>query len=285
MAEPDRTALLCDFDGTLAPIVEDPASARPLEGVPELLARLARRFGVVAVVSGRPAAFLADRLTLPVGDGTVGHDSSGHDRMGGDATTPAPGPLRLVGLYGMESVGPDGRVRPDGRVAPWLAMVAEVADRLGDGVPDGVLVEVKGPAVTVHWRRAPDAADWAAARVAEESARTGLIPHPGRRSVELRPPLDIDKGTVVELLAEGCSAACFLGDDLGDLPAFAALGRLAATDGLATVGVAVQDAETAPEVAAAADLMVEGPAGAMAVLAWLDTASTGDGTGRSPVPG
>ena len=78
----------------------------------------------------------------------------------------------------------------------------------------------------------------------------------------------------MEQLAAGCSAACFLGDDIGDLPAFAALGRLAAADGLATVGVAVQDAETAPEVAAAADLIVEGPAGAMAVLAWLAAASS-----------
>jgi len=260
VADPGRTALLCDFDGTLAPIVEDPAAALPLVGVPPLLARLTRSFATVAVVSGRPAAFLADRLVLPV-DG----DGGGDDRR----------PLRLVGLYGMESLDRDGIVRPDERVAPWLDVVAEAAGRLRHGAPDGVLVEVKGPAVTVHWRRAPDAGGWATARVAGESERTGLVPHPGRLSVELRPPLAIDKGTVVEQLTAGCSAACFLGDDLGDLPAFAALGRLAATEAMTTVGVAVQDAETAPEVAAVADLVVDGPAGAMAVLAWLDAAAGG----------
>jgi trehalose 6-phosphate phosphatase len=262
VVDPGRTALLCDFDGTLAPIVEDPASARPLGIVPALLAGLARRFATMAVVSGRPATFLADRLILPVG---------GDDGGGG------PAPLRLVGLYGLESVDRDGNVRPDERVAPWLAVVAEAADRLRDGAPAGVLVEVKGSAVTVHWRRAPDAGGWATARVAEESDRTGLVPHPGRLSVELRPPLAIDKGTVVEQLTSGCSAACFLGDDLGDLPAFAALGRLAAMGAMTTVGVAVQDAETAPEVAAAADLVVDGPEGAVAVLAWLDAAGGATG--------
>jgi trehalose 6-phosphate phosphatase len=174
----------------------------------------------------------------------------------------------------MESADAHGRVRPDGRVQPWIAVVGEAVDPLRDGAPDGVLVEAKAAAVTVHWRGVPDAVDWVALRVAEESARTGLVPHPGRLSVELRPPLDIDKGTIVEQLTEGCSAACFLGDDLGDLPAFAALARLAVTRGLDTVGVAVQDAEAAPEVAAVADLTVQGPEGAMAVLTWLDHSST-----------
>jgi trehalose 6-phosphate phosphatase len=252
-ADPSRTALLCDFDGTLAPIVEEPSSARPLDGAPELLGRLARRFATVAVVSGRPAAFLADRMAAGTGTG-----------------------VELIGLYGMESVGPDGTVRPDGRVAPWLPVVAETAARLSDGAPDGVLVEVKGPAVAVHWRRAPGAGGWAVARTTEEAARSGLEAHPGRLSVELRPPLAIDKGTVVRRLTEGCAAACFLGDDIGDLPAFAELARRAAEDGVTVVGVAVRDAETAPEVADAADLSVDGPEGALAVLGWLDATSAAD---------
>jgi trehalose 6-phosphate phosphatase len=248
--DPARTAVLCDFDGTLAPIVQEPSAARPLAGTPALLARLAGRFGTVAVVSGRPAAFLADQMAVGTGGGR--------------------GPrVELVGLYGMESVGPDGVVRPDERVAPWLAVVSDTAARLREGVPDGVRVEAKGPAVAVHWRQAPGAGPWATARTAEEAARSGLEAHPGRMSVELRPPLAIDKGTVVLGLTEGRAAACFLGDDLGDLPAFAALARRRTEDGLAAVGVAVRDAETAPEVAAAADLTVDGPEGAVAVLEWL----------------
>ena len=75
-------------------------------------------------------------------------------------------------------------------------------------------------------------------------------------------------------LVEGCSAACYLGDDLGDLPAFAALARLASEHGLATVSVAVVDQESAPEVAEAADAVVSGPGQALILLRWLaDTAS------------
>lgn len=60
--EPSRTALLTDFDGTLSSIVEDPAAAVPLPGAVEVLARLAERYGLVGVVSGRPVSYLADRL-------------------------------------------------------------------------------------------------------------------------------------------------------------------------------------------------------------------------------
>ncbi|MGD0880861.1 MAG: trehalose-phosphatase [Acidimicrobiales bacterium] len=259
MAHPSTTALITDFDGTLAPIVDDPAAARPVEGVPALLRRLAGVFAEVAVVSGRPAAFLREHLGAATGPGSEG-------------TTGA----RLFGLYGMESVGPDGAVELDEAAAAWLPTVAEAAGRLRAGAPDGVLVEVKGAAVTVHWRRARGAEDWAWERVAGETARSGLVAHPGRLSVELRPPLAIDKGTVVRRLTEGCTAACFLGDDVGDLPAFVELGRRSTEDGLTTVGVAVIDDETSPEVVASADLSVAGPRRAVALLNWLaDEASAG----------
>ena len=59
---PGRSAVLLDFDGTLSPIVDVPAEARPLPGASEALAALAARFAVVAVVSGRPASFLEPLL-------------------------------------------------------------------------------------------------------------------------------------------------------------------------------------------------------------------------------
>jgi trehalose 6-phosphate phosphatase len=251
LVHPPTTALVTDFDGTLAPIVDDPAAARPVDGIPELLRRLAGVFAPVAVVSGRPASFLWAHL--------------------GAATVPGPSGegVRLFGLYGMESVGPGGVVVLDEEAATWLPTVTEAAGWMGAGAPDGVLVERKGAAVTIHWRRAPEAEGWAAGRVAEVVSRSGLVAHRGRLSVELRPPLAIDKGTVVRRLTEECTAACFLGDDLGDLPAFVELGRRSTEDGLATVGVAVIDAETDPEVVRAADLAVSGPGSAAALLAWL----------------
>lgn len=256
LVDPGRTALLTDFDGTLSPIVEVPADARPLDGVPEVLARLARRFAAVCVVSGRPVGFLWDHL--------------GHVATDPDA------PLQLVGLYGMESAAADGTPVLEESAAAWMPVVLRAAELLRAGAPDGVEVEPKGPAVTVHFRRVPEAADWALERTGAVAAATGLVAHGGRLSVELRPELGLDKGTVVRRLARGRRAVAFFGDDLGDLPAFAELARLRAGGGIDTVGIAVLDAETAPEVAAAADLSVDGPVGALSVLEWLaDAPGTG----------
>lgn len=227
-----------------------------MDGAPKVLARLARCLASVTVVSGRPVGFLWDHL--------------------GEVAADPVAPVHLVGLYGMESTRPDGSVVRDETAAAWMAAVAAAAERLRAGAPVGVEVEVKGPAVTVHFRRAPGAARWVEDRTTAEAAAHGLVAHPGRRSVELRPPLEIDKGVVVRRMAAGCRAVAFVGDDLGDLPAFAELARLRRDAGCSTVGVAVVDAETAPEVAVAADLSVEGPEGALALLAWLaDAAARG----------
>jgi len=241
--------LFLDFDGTLAPIVDGPADARPLPDVPDLLVALGRRFGLVAVVSGRPVRFLADVLGRPAG-------------------------VRLAGLYGMEQIGPDGVLAADGPAEPWRPVVAGVTARAAASVPDGAEVEPKGLTVTLHWRRRPSAEDWALRLAAREVAATGLVAQPGRMSVELRPPVDADKGTVVRTLAAGFDAAACFGDDLGDLPAFRALGDLAAA-GMSVVRVAVTDAESPPEVAAAADVVVDGPAGAGRLLRLLLDAPAG----------
>jgi trehalose 6-phosphate phosphatase len=254
LEHPPTTAVITDFDGTLAPIVTDPARARPLAGAVEVMARLAQRFGVVAVVSGRPASFLLDRVAS-VDDGTAGPAGVSS--------------IRLVGLYGLEWAGDGREITVDGNAERWRPLVADAAGRLRSAAPPGVEVEDKGLAVTIHWRRTPGAAEWVIIAVEAEARRTGLRSHGGRMSVELRPPTDADKGSAVRALTAGCSAACYLGDDLGDLPAFAALAELAASDGLATAAIAAVDDESAPEVAEAADAVVPGPPGALAVLGWL----------------
>lgn len=60
--DPSRAGLIMDFDGTLAPIVEDPATSALPEGLLEVLEAVADRLALVAIVSGRPAAFLGDRV-------------------------------------------------------------------------------------------------------------------------------------------------------------------------------------------------------------------------------
>ncbi len=244
VADPAASAVLTDFDGTLAAIVLDPAAARPLPGAHEALADLGRRYATVAVVSGRPASFLVEQL-----GGIQG--------------------VQLVGSYGSEWSGADGVITCDPALDQWRPVVADAAARLSADAPPGVLVEDKALSLTIHWRRAPEAEPWAVAAATAESARSGLTGHSGRRSVELRPPGPVDKGSAVERLAEGARCACFLGDDLGDLPAFAALDRLAARAGMTVVKVAAADRECPPGVAASADVIVQGPLGALALLQWL----------------
>jgi trehalose 6-phosphate phosphatase len=241
---PQTSGVFLDFDGTLAPIVDTPDQARLVPGSGEILDRLAARYARVAVISGRPVAFLADQL------GGV-----------------APG-VELIGLYGLERAV-HGRPRPpDPDVARWQSIIGAAADRAQGAAPTGVRVEPKGLAVTVHFRQAPEAAAWVAQFAAVEAGRSGLEAQPGKMSWELRPPLPTDKGTVIEDLASDLAAVCFAGDDTGDLPAFAALGRLAAT-GVATLAIAVAGPETPESVVAAAEMVVDGPPGLLSLLGRL----------------
>ena len=244
VADPSSTAILTDFDGTLAPIITDPAAVQPLPGMASTLNRLAAQFGLVAVVSGRPVSFLSERLTVV-------------------------DEVALVGLYGFERSGARGEVIVEPEAEKWRSVVEHAARRLKEELPADVTVESKGLTVAVHWRSVPAMAGIAAAAVEREAAGTGLKAHPGRMNLELRPPLDIDKGSAVGALVHGYSAACFVGDDLGDLPAFAALDRASAAEGISTVTIAAVDNESPPEMAAAADVVVSGPQGALDVLRWL----------------
>lgn len=238
--EPGRAAVLCDFDGTLSPIVDEAAEARPLPGAAELLHRLSGRLGLVAVVSGRPATFLRDRLA---GVGPAVH---------------------LVGLYGMEWVA-DGAVHLAAEAEPWVPVVAEVVAGARAGAPPGVTVEDKGATVVLHWRSAPEAGDWCLDRAEAVAAETGLVVQPARMAVELRPPLATDKGSAVDALVPGHSMAAYAGDDAGDLAAFDALDRLEAAGGRAA-RVVVADRETPDELVRRADLVVEGPMAFLALL-------------------
>ncbi|HEV7862699.1 MAG TPA: trehalose-phosphatase [Acidimicrobiia bacterium] len=238
--QPARSVVVLDFDGSLAPIVDDPPSAAPLPGAVAVLGRLVRRAGRVAVVSGRPVEFL--RAMVPV-DG-----------------------LMLFGQYGVERL--DGTtVVTDPRARSWSKAVEAAAAEAGAALP-GLFVEHKGAvAVALHWRRAPHLGA-AALDLGHRLATThGLRLERGRLALELRAPVDVDKGTTTAALAAGAHAALVAGDDRGDLAAFAALARLVDEGRVAhALRVAVRSPESPGELLRRADHTVDGPAGLVALL-------------------
>jgi trehalose-phosphatase len=176
------------------------------------------------------------------------------------------GATELVGLYGMERTGGDrGAVTVSPAASAWRAALAAAAEEAEAAAPRGVVVERKGLATTLHYRQAPEHASWADGFAARQVSGRGLVAHPGKMSVELRPPVPTDKGTVVAELAAGLDAVCFIGDDMGDLPAFSQLAQLRAA-GVATLAVAVDAGETPRQLIEAADLTVEGPPGVARLL-------------------
>ena len=254
VADPSHALIASDFDGTLAPIVADPAAAVAAPGAAAALARLAASAGTVAIITGRPTAEAIE--------------------LGGLADVTG---LIVLGHYGAER-WQDGKLTaaapPDGvaRVREALPGVLAAA-----GAPEGTRIEDKGTALAVHTRQTADP-EAALARLQESlaalAADAGLALEPGRFVLELRPP-GTDKGTALRaLVAERAArAVLFCGDDLGDLAAFATVRALRA-DGVPGCTVGSLSKES-PRVAEAADLVVDGPAGVVALLRALADAIRG----------
>ncbi len=144
----------------------------------------------------------------------------------------------------------------------WAAAVATLAAEAGAALPGGVLVEDKGLTLGLHWRTAPDAADAVVAFASEAATKHGFALSRGRKAVELLPPSGCDKGAVVKRLVEGLRAACYFGDDTGDLPAFRALSTLSSRRGdkaVAALRIAVASDEAPPALLLEADVVLEGP--------------------------
>ena len=236
---PDRAGIFTDFDGTLSRIVHRPSDARPIPGAQEVLGRLAQRFAVVSVVSGRSAADLLEWL-------------------GGD--------VEIWGVHGAETVW-EGRVVLSERAAPYRDLMTRVLEDARRGVAaigiDGVLVEDKTVMIGLHFRAAKDVER---ARVELEAlaeqlvAKHGLRRAGGRLAFELRPPENVTKEDVVLARAQEADlrAVLFAGDDRVDIPAFEALDTLASR-GVATLRVAVWSDEAPPELIERADVVVSGP--------------------------
>ena len=245
LAEPARAVVAVDFDGTLAPIVPRPEDARPAPGAIAALAALADRVSRCAVVTGRAALEAV--------------------RLGGLTDVRR---LEVLGHYGLERWSDGQLSSPDP-----LPQIAAARQRLGEVVaaaPEGVHLEDKEHSLVVHTRPAADPAGALASlapAVETVAAELDLETVPGRFVLEVR-PRGVDKGLAVRSLSDERDAhvVVYVGDDLGDLPAFDAIEELR-RNGRLGLTVASAGGDAPPDLADRADLVVEGP---IAVVAFLE---------------
>lgn len=206
VASAARRVLMLDYDGTLAPFHLRPEEALPYPGVAEMLAEIIREGRTrVVIVSGRPAAELASLLGLPE-------------------------PPEIWGAHGWERILPSGEHRTDEPSAAARARLEEAERMIRELARDGVRVERKLASRALHWRGLPALE---VARVREQATER-WAPLTQEGEVEL---LEFDGG--LELRASGCnkqhavkavlsetgpdSAVAYLGDDITDEDAFAAV--------------------------------------------------------------
>jgi len=247
-ADPARTAILTDVDGTLAPIVARPEQAAVPQRAKELLEALSGRFGLVGCISGRQA-LEAQRLVGIAGIAYAGNH--GLELLLPGAETPQLDPA----LVGQEHSAAE--------------FVAALEPRALQAT--GLRLEDKGPIQTLHWRGAEDeqGAESRAHEIAAEAGRAKLEPRWGRKVLELRPIGGGGKDAAVAALlaSDGVTAAIYAGDDRTDLDAFRRLRELREEGELqAAICVGVISPEAPPELAEEADQFVDGPAGWLAML-------------------
>jgi trehalose 6-phosphate phosphatase len=273
-SDPSHSAVLLDIDGTLAPIVRHATDAHVPEATRTLLIEIAKRYGLVGCISGRRAA--SARQVVAIGS------------------------IAYVGNHGAELLRA-GATRPelDPELAPWVARVRAFAARVYTSEHQRLRVrsEDKDAIAAFHWRGAPDeAAAFAAVRaIAVQAQDEGLAVHWGRKVLEVRPPVALDKSLGVGALLNGARgggergsaepasgepgvgergggqsqfrAGLYVGDDTTDLDAFRGLRALADEGTLqCALCVAVRSEEAPPELLEAADLTIDGPDGVRELL-------------------
>jgi trehalose 6-phosphate phosphatase len=249
-----ETVVGLDFDGTLAPIVEDPSEAHIHPDAGQVLVDLADQVLAIAVVTGRPA-----RQALDLG---------GLDRVG-NAIGDRGKELYLFGQYGNERWNSTNRRVISPRPPPGLAsFTAELPRLLRRQDAEDAHIEEKGLAVAVHTRRLADAGrtfETLLPAIEELAGRYDLMVEPGKQVIEVRSP-GMHKGIVVEKLVDELHAGgfVFVGDDLGDVEAFEAVAAKA-QHGLPTLLVC-SDSDEESGLARLSDVLVDGPEGVLDLL-------------------
>lgn len=234
-----------DFDGTLAPISPHPDDARPVAGVHQVLRDVRATGAALAVVTGRSVASLL--------------------RVSGFDTVPG---IVIYGMHGVER-WEDGRLRapatPAGIGELRLSLPEIVTSTAHDAA---VWIEDKELSLVVHTRLTaePDRlVELLRAPVTEAAAAAGLEVRPGKEVLEIVIP-GTDKGTAIrELIGDKTAAVVYAGDDVGDLPAIAAVNAWSGRSGRPKLAVAVTPSGTGP-LDGLADVTVPDPPSLIVLL-------------------
>lgn len=251
-----RIGVVTDMDGTLSVMAPTPGEAVITPRNHDLLRELHEKLALVAVVSGRGVADLRERVGLPE--------------------------LTYVGNHGLE-MWENGRVVVMPEAEPYRPALVKALDEFRPHVIPGMLVEDKYATASIHYRLTenPDAVrDTLAPRVHEIARRHGLKSFEGHRIFELRPPVEIDKGTAFQHLIRdhALDAAVFLGDDTTDADALRVARALRDGDQCFAIGVGVDASGTPASVRETADILVKGVAGVEEFLGWLSSAASASST-------
>jgi trehalose 6-phosphate phosphatase len=242
-----RLGLITDVDGTISHLVDQPDAARITPRSRELLAALRDRITLVAALSGRSARDVQTIVDLPG--------------------------IQLIGNHGMEWWH-DGRIEIAPAAAEYRPALEVAIEAVRAQHVPGVFVEDKGVTLAFHYRRAADptaAAEWLAGLLAEIAEAHHLKLSQGNMIFELRPPVEINKGSAFRQLIESyhLDAAVYLGDDTTDLDALRMARQLRDSGACWAVGLGVASEHVPPAMPATADLMLSGVQEVETFLGWL----------------
>lgn len=230
-----RFGLITDVDGTISRLVDEPDAATIVPRSRAALASLQQKLPLVAVVSGRAAADVAQRVGLPG--------------------------LVYVGNHGLER-WENGRLFPLADIAPYRPALERAKTAVEQIAPDGMWVEDKGATLSIHYRLTADPGatyQQYKPQIAAMAAAEGLRFFEGRLIFELRPPVEAHKGTAFTALVEeyGLDTAVFLGDDVTDVDAMKAAHELRKNGRCYTLTIGVRTDHTPASVLAHSDFLAD----------------------------
>ncbi len=242
-----RFGLFSDLDGTLSPIAPTPEGAQITPRNRELLAELEKVLPLVAIISGRRADNLQQRVGL-----------SG---------------LVYIGNHGLEGWA-DGKIQVIPEAKPFLRRIQDAKKELEKIHESGIRVEDKGPTLSFHYRQVENPISFArntANRLAEIAEKHKLELFTGKMVFEFRPSIEMDKGIAFQQLVNEykIEAALFLGDDVSDLSALR-MGRKLREEQICDAwGIGIQSEEEPEALVDTADFLAGGVTDVEDLLAWL----------------